>query len=113
MNDKQILDKVSRVINHWRNGSIKYGNMNYQLRYNTMINLGFLYINGVDANLPDLLSPKSKNTFIQDFLGNYTKICEQTRTDLKELSFIVKAQLELAEFTIKSANRKHLTVNNN
>jgi hypothetical protein len=108
----KIISKTKEIVTNWKNGSLKIGNRGYKFRYYDFINIGYLYLHGVDAQFPDLLDPKNDSSFVADFLDSYTKINEQTRIDFKELGFIVDNVSELGEFIVKSANRKNLTIEN-
>lgn len=112
MTDDKIIDKAKNLLETWQHGSLKIGNLGYQFRYYQFINIAYLYLNGVDAKNPDLMSPKNPHHFISDFIDSLTKINEQTRIDFKELGFLVEGHSELAKYIAKAANRKTLTVNN-
>ena len=112
MNDKKIIIKAEKLLETWRHGSLRIGNLGYKFRYYQFINIAYLYLNGVDAKNPDLLDPKNPHHFIPDFIADLTKINEQTRIDFKELGFLVEGHSELAKYIAKAANRKSLTINN-
>lgn len=108
-----IFKKAESLITHYKHGAVSIGNKGYKMRWGDFIGIAHLYLNGVDAKLPDLLDSKSKNTFIQDFLGQLEKVHEQVRIDFKEIGFGIDFAPELAEFIAKAANRKVLTEDNN
>ena len=112
MNEKQIINEAQKLLETWRHGSLKIGNLGYKFRYYQFINIAYLYLNGVDAKNPDLLDPRNPHHFIADFIADITKINEQTRIDFKELGFAVDGHSELAKYIAKAANRKALTINN-
>lgn len=112
MTDDKIIDNAKNLLETWKDGSLKIGSLGYKFRYYQFINIAYLYLNGVDAKNPDLMSPKNPHHFIPDFVDSLNKINEQTRIDFRELGFLVEGHSELAKYIAKAANRKTLTVNN-
>lgn len=112
MTDEKIIEAAEKLLEAWKHGFLKIGSLGYKFRYYQFINIGYLYLHGVDAKNPDLMSPTNPHHFIPDFMSNLVKINEQTRIDFRELGFIVEGQQELAKYIAKAANRKNLTINN-
>ena len=112
MTDEELIKKGQDLVITFYNGKLEVGNRGYFLPYYDLINIGYLYLHGVDARFPSLLDPNSDNSFIPDFMGDYVKINEQTRIDFKELGFAVDNKSDLGEFVVKGANRKVMNEDN-
>lgn len=109
---EKLLENASALQTKYTTGDLSVGNKGYKLRYYDFVNVGYLFLQGVDVKNPDLLGIKNKNTFVTNFLGAYNKLNEQTRIDYKELNFIVDGESMVANFTVKSANQKVMTEDN-
>lgn len=107
---KEILREGKKTIEDFNTGYLK-AEMGYKFRTKAMLDVIFLYINGVDVRNPDLLGKTNKNTFVHEAQAEIRKIKEQTRLDLKDINFLISGASPLARFIVKGANRKMLKDN--
>lgn len=113
MNDqdtKKIIAPYKRVINDFLTSPLE-GNMGYKYRTRAMMEIIFLYKNGVDARNPDLLGKDNKNTFVDEAQSEIEKIKEQVRLDIVDMGFQIPGAVDLGRFIPKAANRKMLEDN--
>tara|TARA_R110000850_G_scaffold115010_5_gene229984 strand:+ start:631 stop:2292 length:1662 start_codon:yes stop_codon:yes gene_type:complete len=113
MNDEQkkaIIAPYKRVINDFLTMPLE-GNMGYKYHTRAMMEIIFLYKNGVDAKNPDLLGKDNKNTFVDEAQSEIEKIKEQVRLDIVDMGFQIPGAVDLGRFVPKAANRKMLEEN--
>lgn len=113
MNDEQkkaILEPNKKVITNFLTMPL-VGNMGYKYQTRAMMEIIFLYKNGVDAKNPDLLGKNNKNTFVDEAQSEIEKIKEQVRLDIVDMGFQIPGAVDLGRFVPKAANRKLLEDN--
>jgi hypothetical protein len=113
MNDeqkKQIIAAPKKVITNFLTMPL-LGNRGYKYQTRAMMEIIFLYKNGVDARNPDLLGKNNKNTFVDEAQSEIEKIKEQVRLDIVHMGFQIPGAVDLGRFIPKAANRKLLEDN--